>query len=253
LLSILIGILVLNPSLITTKTTAVIVFIYGLAIAYLACILRVIYLQFPEAENNKKGSVELSTDKAMILLLSIFMLLLGLFLIPVSLGLFPFSANAQLGLLMVIFAIQMLSLGNTPIGVFPRTWVMILLGFLFASLGIISCIIPGILVYQLTILVGLLNIIGGIISLRKLLVPLWKKPTELYHSTPPILVKLFTAQLALALLSILFGTSMLISNLIPGLIVGVVLSANGCVLLYLFNILILLDRIENNEVISETE
>ncbi len=44
--------------------------------------------------------------------MGIFMLLLGGLWIPVNLGLLPFSGSAQLGLLMVIFAVQMLASGN---------------------------------------------------------------------------------------------------------------------------------------------
>ena len=42
---------------------------------------------------------------------------------------------------------------------------MIVLGSLFAAVGIVSCMIPGILVWQLTVLVGLLNISGGTVGL----------------------------------------------------------------------------------------
>jgi len=59
---------------------------------------------------------------------------------------------------------------------------------------------------------------------------------------PPLLVKLTTTQVAMNLLSILFGTSMLVSGIIPGWILGPVLAANGGALLYLLHILTLLDR-----------
>ena len=48
--------------------------------------------------------------------------------------------------------------------------------------------------------------------------------------------------MVLNLLGILFGTSMLVPGLLPGLVIGVVLAANGCVLMYLLRILISLDR-----------
>lgn len=59
-------------------------------------------------------------SRILLLLTGIFMVLLGVLLIPVNLGKLPFSGSAQLGLLMVIFAIQMLASGNTPIGPFPH-------------------------------------------------------------------------------------------------------------------------------------
>jgi hypothetical protein len=241
-LSILIGLLILVQSMLTTAMTAVVGLIFGVAIIYLALVLRKIYLTYPEAENTNPGTVELSTDKMMLLITGVFMLLLGILLIPVNLSQLPFSGNAQLGLLMVIFAIQMLASGSTPIGPFPRNWLMIIFGLLFAALGIISSIIPGILVKPLTILIGVLNIIGGCITLVKTLLPRLKKPPKSGGQVPPILHKLFVTQLIMGFLSILFGSSMLVSNLLPGLIVGVVLFANGCVLIYLMSILLTLDK-----------
>jgi hypothetical protein len=241
-LSILIGLLILVQSMLTTAMTAVVGLIFGVAIIYLALVLRKIYLTYPEAENTNPGTVELSTDKMMLLITGVFMLLLGILLIPVNLSQLPFSGSAQLGLLMVIFAIQMLASGSTPIGLFPRNWLMIIFGLLFAALGIISSIIPGILVKPLTILIGLLNIIGGCITLVKTLLPRLKKPPKSGGQVPPILHKLFATQLILGFLSILFGSSMLVSHLLPGLIVGVVLFANGCVLMYLMSILLTLDK-----------
>jgi hypothetical protein len=241
-LSILIGLLILVQSMLTTAMTAVVGLIFGVAIIYLALVLRKIYLTYPEAENTNPGTVELSTDKMMLLITGVFMLLLGILLIPVNLSQLPFSGNAQLGLLMVIFAIQMLASGSTPIGPFPRNWLMIIFGLLFAALGIISSIIPGILVKPLTILIGVLNIIGGCITLVKTLLPRLKKPPKSGGQVPPILHKLFVTQLIMGFLSILFGSSMLVSHLLPGLIVGVVLFANGCVLMYLMSILLTLDK-----------
>jgi hypothetical protein len=243
-LSMLIGVLVWEQSLFPTRLTAVVVLLFGAALVYLAGVLRTVYGAYPEAGKPRKGDVELSTDNAMILLTGIFMLLLGLLLIPVSLSLLPFSGSAQLGLLMVIIAVQMLATGSTPIGPFPRSWLVILFGLLFAALGIVSCIIPEILVSPLTVLVGVLNILGGVIMLWKICVPRLRKSDEPSVPALPVLSKLFAAQLTMNLLTILFGTSMLVSQLIPLLILGVILAANGCVLLYLLHILTILEKMQ---------
>lgn len=248
MLSILIGLLILVQSLLTTAMTAVVGMIFGLAIIYLAFVLRKIYLTYPEAENTNPGTAELSTDKMMLLITGVFMLLLGALLIPVNLGQLPFSGSAQLGLLMVIFAIQMLASGSTPIGPFPRNWLMIIFGLLFAALGIISSIIPGIMVKPLTILIGVLNILGGFITLIKTVLPLIKKPKKTGGQVPPILQKLFITQLIMSFLSILFGTSMLVSRLLPGMVIGMVLFANGCVLMYLMSILLTLDKMISQKI-----
>ena len=59
------------------------------------------------------------------------MVVLGVLLIPVNLGLLPFAPSSQLGLLLVIFSMQMMLLGETPVGTFSRShlvWVDGLLG-----------------------------------------------------------------------------------------------------------------------------
>jgi len=245
-LSMFIALLLWKRSLLTTPMTAVAVLLFGVAIFYLAGVLRKIYHKYPEAKKRPIGDVELSTDQAMLMLMGIFLLILGVLLVPVNLGLLPFSGSAQLGLLMVIFAVQMLASGSTPIGPFPRTWLMIGFGLLFAVLGVVSCIIPEILVSPLTVLVGVLNILGGVTALIKMWTRRLRQPDELRKPAPPILAKLFTAQLTMNLLQIMFGTSMLIPGLVHGLVIGVILVANGCVLLYLLSILVVLDKMRGD-------
>jgi hypothetical protein len=242
LLQILIAVLMIKPDLVTTQQTASVAILYGFSLVYLACVLQGIRRRYPPAQKTPASNGGLSMDNAALLLMGIFMLLLGILLVPVSLRLLPFSASAQLGLLMVIFAIQMLALGSTPVGAFSRTWLMILLGFIFAALGVVSCIIPGILVLPLTLLVGVLNIAGGIIGIGKVAVP-FLKSRKTSEPVPAILLKINSSLLVMNILTILFGAAMLVSGLIPGLIVGIVLASNGCVLLYLLCQLVSLEKV----------
>lgn len=245
-LSILIGLLILIHSLLSTAMTAVVGIIDGFAIIYLSLVLRKIYHTYPEAENTNPGAVTLPTDKMMLLVTAIFMMLLGALLIPVNLDQLPFSGSAQLGLLMVIFAIQMLASGSTPIGPFPRDWLMVSFGLLFASLGIISSIIPEILVKPLIILIGSLNIINGFMTLAKTFLSRFKKSENSGGKVHPTIKKLFITQVLMSLLSIMFGTSALLAHLLPELVIDVLIFANGCGLLYLMLILIDLDRIPSH-------
>jgi len=247
LLSMIIGFIVLMRHLLSITLTAVIASIFGIAIIYLALVLRKIYLTFPQAENANPGRFTLSTDKTMLLVNGVFMMLLGALLIPINLGQLPFSGSAQLGLLMVIFAVQMLASGSTPVGAFPRSWLMVFIGLLFATLGIVSVIIPEILVKPLTSIIGILNILGGIITIIKTVRSRLEKSTTPWRKNPLILKRLFITQLILAVLSILFGTSMLISFILPGLVVGVILFANGGILLYLIVILSALEKPKNQK------
>jgi hypothetical protein len=243
-LSILAGFLLWRQPQPPSFITATIMVVFGFAIIFLAGVLRLVYRIYPEAEADRNDQFGLSFDHSMLLLTGVFMILIGALLIPVNLGLLPFSGSAQLGLLMIIFAIQMLASGNTPIGPFPhRSCFMVVSGIVFAALGIVSCVVPGVLVAPLTYLVGVLNILGGLIPLGKRLLLSVKSANE--NVAHPLLLNLSRTQLALNLLSIMFGSSMLVPGIIPGLVIGVILAANGAVLLYLLHLLVLIDALGN--------
>jgi len=123
---------------------------------------------------------------------------------------------------------------------------MIGFGLLFAVLGVVSCIIPEILVLPLTVLVGVLNILGGVIVLVKMWTNRFRQPAGPRQPVAPILTRLFITQLTMNLLAIMFGTSMLLPGLVHGGIIGVILAANGCVLLYLLRILVVLDKMRHD-------
>lgn len=243
--SMLLAFLIWKGNLIASSMIAAVVFIYGITVFFLAFVLLMFYRIYPAAEKDQVDQ-GLSADQTMILLTGVFMIILGVMMIPVNMGLLPFSGSAQIGLLVVIFAVQMLSTGSTPLRVFPRSLLIIYFGLLFAALGIISCIVPGILISPLTILVGVLNIAGGVITLLKIFIPRLKMPDQLRPSAHPVTTRLFAAQVILSILQIMFGTSMLIPNLVPGFIIGIILAANGCVLLYLLYILVVIDKMQVN-------
>ena len=242
-LSMVNAMLIWRQSLVASPATAVVLILYGAAILYLAIVLREIYCAYPEVEPGCKGEVRLSIDQVMLILMSTFMMILGGLLIPVKLGVLPFAENAQLGLLAVIISVRMLASGSTPIGPFTRSWLVVLLGIVLAGMGIASCIVPKMLVSFLIMLIGTLNIFEGIISLVRICIPLAKGAEISIGSVPIIYVKLFASQVILAVLCILFGASMLLPDLIPGLLVGVILAANGAILLYLVKILVALSMV----------
>ncbi len=243
-LSALIASLLWFQGRLTTPWAASAVLASGCAVLYLAAVLRGVYRKYPEAERRPAGDVTLSTDQALLLLTGVFMLLLGALLVPVSLRVLPFSGSAQLGLLMVIFSVQMLASGSTPIGPFPRSFLVIAFGLLFAGLGIVSCIVPMVLVPFLTLLVGVLNILGALASLARMGVFRRRAPGESGPPPLPVLARLRAVQLTLSVLQILFGASMFLPGVVPGLVMGVILAANGCALIYLLRLLMLLDAMQ---------
>ncbi len=245
--SVLIGLLIFRQNLLSSPVTAVVALLSGASLIYLAFTLQRIYSAYPESVREPEGDLDLPIDRAMILLTGIFMVLLGLLLVPVSLGKLPFSGSAQIGLLMVILALQMLATGSSPIGPFPRSWLMIIVGLCFASLGVVSCIIPGLLVPPLTVLIGVLNILGGGLMLKRIFTPIIRGSGRGAGPVPAILVRLNLVQVTMNVVSIMFGISMLVHNLIPGLIVGVILAANGGLLLYLMHIMYVIDSMQKEE------
>jgi hypothetical protein len=235
--SVLVALVLWGQDILSTPAIAVVALVHGVAILYLAGVLRAVYHRYPEAGGGAPHDTGLSTEHAMILLMGIFMLLLGATLVPVNFGALPFSGSAQLGLLMVFFAVQMLASGSTPIGAFPRTWAMVAAGLLFASAGIVSTVVPDVLVVVLTVLVGVLNILSGLVTLAKMGAPFVRGSEAPRAPASPTLAKLFVVQVVMGLVSVLFGASMLVAQLVPGLVLGVILAANGAVLLYELHLL----------------
>lgn len=219
-------------------------FLNALGLFSLAVILRKTYQRYPGAEKPIASRVELSATQSILLLLGIFMVLLGLLLIPVEIGLLPFAPSAQIGLLMVFFAVQMLAAGETPIGPFPRNWLMIGGGVLFAAAGIVSCIVPGYLLQPLTLVVGILNIANGLVTLCSC----WRTVRQRGEPLPSTLAvlgaRLFKLQFILGLLAFLFGCSMLLPGILSGMVTGLILAANGAALLGLVQLLVRIDRLQ---------
>lgn len=243
-LSIFISILLIDKNFISGGLVAFSVLLYGVLIFFLTAVLYKIYAFYPDNTERQSGGVKLSDDRAVILITGVFMVVLGILLIPVTIGLLPFSGSAQLGLLVVIMSLQMVAFGNTPIRSFSRTWPLVWLGLFFGSLGIISCIIPWILVPTLTFIIALLNIGGGAIPFIKMLSSKQRDKGTDRGFVPQVIKRLFLTQMLLNILSVVFGTSMLVKNLIPGPVIGIVLTANGSVLLYLLTLLFKIDEMK---------
>ena len=187
----------------------------------------------------KEASLPLSA--AIVILVGVLLVLLGLLLFPVNLGMIPFSPDGQLGLLLVIMAIQMLALGETPMGQYRRSWLLMAMGIVFAAMGTISCIVPGLLTGVIRILLGLLNFIGGAALLAKRFLPMLhdlRHPPAKPVALPPLLKRLLVTQTVLNIVSIAFGITMLVPGLAPGLIIAGIVVINGLLLFVLVSILL---------------
>jgi hypothetical protein len=173
---------------------------------------------------------------AVVILMGFLLTLLGLLLFPVNLGVIPFSPDGQLGLLLVILAFQMMAMGETPMGQYKRSWSLTIIGIVFAAMGIISCIVPGILTGVVQMLGGILNIIGGVMLMIKRFLPMlhvMRTPPAEPIILPPLIKNLLTTQTMINIVGITFGIAVLVPSLVSGLVVAGILVINGLLLFIL--------------------
>ena len=269
--SLLAGLVTLFPGLPAQHHTAILLLAFGASFFYLAGSLREVRRRFPipippspsPAPASAPGGLDraegrsgwsqmrarlgeeaaLSPAPAILFLLAILLGLLGILLFPVSRGLLPFSPDGQLGLMLVLMAIQMLALGDTPVGRFRRSGWLVAVGLGFAGAGIFACIVPGILTSSLQLLLGVLNLGGGLILLTGQLRQRGRERQLGRERVPPPLARLAVTQTLLNLVGIGFGLSMLVPGMLPLPVIAGILILNGGLLTQLALILRQLDAI----------
>jgi hypothetical protein len=249
------GLITLFPGVTTGPQTAILIMSYGVSFFYLSWCIWKVGRTYPPERPDYSASIRRNSDRAnsqgrfslfgeaslplslaVLILLGILLTLLGLLLFPVNLGLLPFSPDGQLGVLLTIMAIQMMTLGDTPLGQYTRSWLMIAIGSVFAGLGAVSCIVPGMLTGMIQILLGLLNVMGGAaFFIKRFLAKLHGigTPPEAPIVVPPIVRRLVGTQMVLNSVTIAFGISMLLPGLVSGLVVAGILVINGALLFIL--------------------
>ena len=237
-IEVLVGLVTLLPSITTNTVTAVLYIIFGISFFYLAwCLQKVTRLNSPEeitasssepydAKTDKKGSFFLFRDAhiptvvALNFMFGLILILVAILLIPANMSIFTFSFENMRGLLLVILALQMLALGSTPVGEFKRSWLLILIGLAFISMGIISCIVPGLLAGVMVLLLAIWNIVWGSVGLVKIFLPILdgiRHPPAAAH-LPPLIKKMIVTQIIVFIGCIIFGISVLLPGYIPDLI-----------------------------------
>jgi len=243
ILTIFIGVISLFPVTTTDKRTAVLLIAYGLSFFYLSrCIWKVrqVYGAESVTENPRDAAskdwpyifreASLPLSMAILIILGILLTFLGLLLFPVNLGMIAFSPDGQLGLLLTVTAIQMMSLGETPLGHFKRSWSIITIGLVFAALGVVSAIVPGLLTGMIQVIIGLFNLGGGAVSLIQRYLPMRRDINATGGApgiVPPNVRKLTSIQTTLNCVQIAFGAATLVPGVIPGLLMAGLLVVNG--------------------------
>ena len=263
-ITVILGLITLLPGITTDSQTALILIIYGISFFYLSWCIHSVSKVYPEEpvdlalnksnlNNKSKGRFSLFNEAslnlapAILLVLAILLTLLGILLFPVFMGIIPYSPDGEFGLLLFIYAIQIMALGETPIGPYKRSRLLIIIGLVFTTLGIFSCIVPGILTGMIQILIGLLSIIGGVILLIKRFFPPSHETEDSPNkkvTVPSIVKKLIITQTLMNIVAIVFGVSALAGGLLPGLVVAGLLVIYGIILIILVIILQKINQME---------
>lgn len=229
---ILFALILILENIIPLTVKIVFAFLFGVILFWFTIIRQKTLIKYPVT------SPAIGLDILSILILALYLITLGILMIPTNIGLIEFTGSAQLGLLMVIFAIQTIAIGNTPIGAFRRTNFVVILGITMAVLGITAIFVPDILVFTLNLLIGLLNIVSSLIFFIKNIPSLIKSK----EPKDKISKQMSAASFAMNIFAFLFGLSMLISGLITGLAQSALLFLFGGALLYLLSRIIVLSK-----------
>ena len=251
LLSVALGVITLFPGSVPGLAAAWLLLAFGAGFFHLAWVIREVNRRKPPDEPASVGEgrglpgrsrlareASLSLSLAALLLFAMLLTVLGLVLVPVNLGLLPFSPDGLQGLLLILFALQMMALGDTPVGRYRRSWPMAGLGLAFALPGVFSSIVPGVLTQWLGTFLGLLNIsAGAIFFVRSGLQKRRARSGAPAGPVPPLWRKLEKTQITLNVIVIAFGLSMFAPGLVPGLAKAVIIVANGALLFILASFL----------------
>ncbi|HPP06867.1 MAG TPA: hypothetical protein PLW88_05820, partial [Syntrophorhabdaceae bacterium] len=86
--------------------------------------------------------IEIPLEVVILIIGGMALLITGVLLFFVSKGMLPYYENGISGLLLVIFSLQIITLGKTPFGDMPRSVVLLTIGVIIATIGIVACFIP---------------------------------------------------------------------------------------------------------------
>jgi hypothetical protein len=235
-IEIVLGIITLLPGIVPNPLTAVLLLIFGVSLFSLAWCIHIANRQYRRetekpvspAPPSKTGfcllkEASLTVGNTFNTYQGCLMIFLGFLVIFMTLGIFPsFNSDGQLGLLLVLTSLQLLALGQFVGSQVTRSWLVVGFGILCAGAGIFSCIVPGILSGVIPPLLGLQNIVTGILLLAtQIIAPTLygiRHPPAEPVQLPPIIKRLFLVLAITGIVTILFGINTLAPVLLPSLL-----------------------------------
>jgi hypothetical protein len=234
-IELLLGIITLLPGILPNTLTAVLCIIFGISLFFLAwCIHETHRLYRQEVEKraptgpSSVGRFCLSKEASLTVgntfntYQGSLMILLGFLILFNILGLVPsFNSDGQTGLLLVLTSLQLLALGQFVGSEVTRSWSVVAFGLLCSAAGIFSCIVPGILAGSIQPLLGLQNIVTGVLLLgTQIVAPTLygiRHPPAEPVTLPPIIRRLFLVLMVTGIVTIVFGINTIAPVLLPNL------------------------------------
>ncbi|MDR0358472.1 MAG: hypothetical protein LBJ87_03270 [bacterium] len=111
---------------------------------------------------SPKDDLDASIEIFLLVVLGLFMVLFGGLLFGIDSGRLRYNPDSTYGLFLVIVSFQSVALGKTPFGDFRRSWLLVGIGFIAATVGLFGSFIPGVSSDFLRTLVGVILVVGGI-------------------------------------------------------------------------------------------
>ncbi len=147
---------------------------------------------------------------------------LGLLYYGVYFGGMPLNQSGRLGLLLILTSLILLWEGSFLGRQYRRSSWLMTIGIVFVGMGIVSCIVPGILTDVIRPLLGLQNIITGVLFLAlERVVPAvhgTRSPPAEPVTLPPLMKRLGHGRTVLNIVLIAFGLDALAPVLLPSLL-----------------------------------
>ena len=194
-------------------------------------------LTFPQ----RRAEVDLTIEEVLLLVGGVFFVVYGLLLSQVLTGALQYSLASTDGIFLVLVSLQVIALGKTPFGDFRRSWLLVIAGIASATLGSIAIFTPEFLTWPVSLVCGVILLVGGV----RLLVQLFtsKEGAKTWLRVGGILRQLTVACAVvyvveilvgiLTLLGIVSGTVVLVPSNPAGPLVIVLLLTFGIGLFYL--------------------
>ncbi len=234
-IELLLGIITLLPGIVPNTLTAVLCLILGISLFFLAWCIHETHRLYRQEEEKRTPTAPSSLGRFCLLkeasltvgntfntYQGCLMILLGFLILFNILGLVPsFNSDGQTGLLLVLTSLQLLALGQFVGSEVTRSWLVVAFGLLCSAAGIFSCIVPGILAGSVQPLLGLQNILTGVLllgtqSVAPTLYGIRHPPAEPV-TLPPIIKRLFFVLMVTGIVTIVFGINTIAPVLLPNL------------------------------------